>query len=86
MAKKVPERMCMACKSKKPKNYLIRVVGKDNVFNIDYSGKMEGRGAYICKNNACIERCLKQKMLHKTFKTNVANDVYAALKEISIEN
>ncbi len=84
--KKVPERMCMACRSKKPKKDLIRIVKNENDFNIDYSGKMNGRGAYICKTKQCIDKCIKQKCLHKTFKTNVSPEVYNTLKEIVVEN
>lgn len=84
--KKVAERMCMACRNKKPKRDMIRIVRNDNLFNIDYSGRMNGRGAYICKSRECIDKCIKQKSLHKTFKTNVSNEVYNAIKEIAVEN
>lgn len=85
-ARKVPERMCMACRNKKPKRELIRIVKNNQDFHIDYSGKMNGRGAYICKNQVCIDKCIKERSLNKTFKTNVSNDVYKAIKEISVES
>lgn len=84
--KKFPERMCMACRDKKPKRELIRIVKNENDFSIDYSGRMNGRGAYICKTKQCIDQCIKQKSLHKTFKTNVAPEVYNAIREIAVEN
>ena len=48
----------------KPKKELIRVVkSKENEISIDLVGKKPGRGAYVCKDRACLE---------KAFKTNVA--------------
>lgn len=80
--KVVPERTCISCREHKPKNELIRVV-KDAEGNIslDFTGKKQGRGAYICNDLACIERCAKTKALNKAFKTNVDQEVYDAIVE-----
>lgn len=80
--KVVPERTCIACKEHKPKGELIRIV-KDAEGNIslDFTGKKQGRGAYVCNDLACIEKCVKSKALNKAFKTNVSQEVYDAIVE-----
>lgn len=78
--KKVPERLCMSCKTKKPKKELVRIVKQKDEFLIDYSHKLNGRGAYICQTPECIANCTKQKCLHKAFGANVPKEVYDALK------
>ena len=46
--KRNPQRTCMGCNEKKDKKDLIRIVkNKSNEINVDKTGKMEGRGAYI---------------------------------------
>lgn len=80
--KKIPLRMCIACREHKPKKELIRIVKTaENNIVLDISGKQNGRGAYICKNNECFNKLLKNKLLHRTFKTNVNKEVYENLLE-----
>ncbi len=85
-ARKIPLRMCLACKANKPKKELIRVVmQEENKFEIDFTGKINGRGAYVCNNSECVEKTIKQKILHKSFKTNIPQNVYETLKEKFVE-
>ena len=56
------------------------VKNKDNVINVDESGKLSGRGAYICKTNECAEKCAKTRALNRVFKTVVPQEVYEELK------
>lgn len=64
--KKQPERTCMGCNEKKSKKEFIRIVkNKDNEINIDRTGKMPGRGAYICDDIQCLEKLIKTKRLEK---------------------
>lgn len=79
--KKVPLRMCLSCRNMKPKNELIRIVKNDDGFHIDEKGKINGRGAYICKNQECVDIALKKKVLNKNFGCNVDIEFYNLLKE-----
>lgn len=79
--KKVPYRLCVACRTSKPKKELIRIVKVDDNFVIDRTGKLNGRGSYICDCQECIEKLIKQKVLNKVFKCNISNDIYEKLKE-----
>ena len=66
MQKKQPQRTCMGCNQKKDKKDLVRIVkNKENQINIDKTGKLQGRGAYICNNIECLENVIKTKRLEK---------------------
>lgn len=80
--KKKSERMCIACRVMQDKKNLIRIVrSPEGDITLDYTGKKNGRGAYICNNISCIEKCEKQKLIHKSFKTDAGNEVYQKIKE-----
>ena len=81
--KKTPLRMCLGCREMKPKKEMLRVVRTSDTeeYIYDSTGKMNGRGAYVCKDNECINKCIKSKLFHKSFRANVPEDVYTAVKE-----
>ena len=84
--KKIPQRMCVVCRSLKPKAELIRVVKTtDDTYVLDETGKLNGRGAYVCKSASCLEKCTKTKALNKAFKHNISNEIYSDIKENCIE-
>jgi predicted RNA-binding protein YlxR (DUF448 family) len=83
--KKVPLRKCTGCQEMKPKKELIRIVRSENedgtvTFSLDETGKKQGRGAYICPNEVCLERAHKSKGLERSFKARVPQSVYEELK------
>lgn len=59
--KKIPERMCVSCRQMKPKNDLIRIVNTPDGVIVDKTGKVNGRGVYICSCKDCIAKALKNK-------------------------
>lgn len=65
----------------KEKKDLIRVVKTEEGFEIDPSGKKDGRGAYVCKNIECLNNCEKKHLLNKSFKCNISNEIYLKIKE-----
>ncbi len=80
--KKIPMRTCIACRSEKPKKELIRIVKtKDGEFKIDRTGKLNGRGAYLCDDKACLEKIIKKKLLKVAFGVEVPDSVYLELSE-----
>ena len=86
MNKKIPLRMCVVCREMKPKNECIRVVKiNDNEYQVDKTGKINGRGAYVCKDDKCMEKCLKTRAFNRSFKHNVSDSVYTSIKESSVE-
>ena len=57
--RKIPMRMCVVSREKLPKKELIRIVRTDNGVIIDETGKVNGRGAYVKKDIAVIEKAEK---------------------------
>ena len=84
--KKQPQRTCMGCNSKKDKKDFIRIVkNKENEINIDRTGKMEGRGAYICDNIECLEKLIKSKRLEKIFDMKISEEIYKSLRGVILD-
>ena len=84
--KKMPQRTCMGCNTKKDKKDLIRIVkNKDGEINIDKTGKMQGRGAYLCNNIECLKTAIKTKRLEKVFEQEIDNDIYEKLRGVMID-
>lgn len=77
----IPQRMCVACRQMKPKAELIRIVKSGDAAEIDKNNKKSGRGAYICRNEECIENAKKRRALSKHFKTAVNDSIYDAVLE-----
>ena len=80
--RKIPLRMCIACREEKPKWEMLRIVKNSaGEIRLDFSGKLPGRGAYICNSEGCIKRLRKQRLLNRAFSQEVAEEVYAAIEE-----
>ena len=74
--------MCLACRQMIEKRELTRVV-KNSAGEIfpDFSLKAAGRGAYVCKNEACIKRLKKQRLLNKAFSAPVSEEIYDRIEK-----
>lgn len=80
--KKLPQRTCIGCMAKKDKNELIRIVkNKQGEIAVDKTGKLPGRGAYLCDSVECLEKAIKSKRLERSFETKIENDIYEELRE-----
>ncbi|MBQ5608008.1 MAG: YlxR family protein [Oscillospiraceae bacterium] len=80
MQKKIPQRQCMGCRERKAKRELIRVVrGTDGVVSLDFGGKLNGRGAYICPNAECLKKAQKAKSLERSLEVPIPEEVYNRL-------
>jgi len=79
--KKVPMRMCIACRESKTKENFVRVVKTQDGFIVDSLNKVTGRSAYICNNKECIDKVIKNRLLNKSFKQDVSLEVYNSLME-----
>ena len=72
-----PLRMCIVCRTRKEKDDLLKLVKtKNNEIEMDFSGKKEGRGVYICYSEDCIQKLKKQKSLNRAFSMNVPDEIY----------
>lgn len=74
--------MCVACRERQPKKQLIRIVNnKDRGILVDLTGKVSGKGAYICKKEACLEKIQKTNFLSTFFEKAVDGKIYHDLGE-----
>ena len=88
MQKKIPQRQCMGCRERLDKRLLIRVVRtpEGNV-QLDFSGKLSGRGAYICPKADCLKKAQKAKSLERSLEVPIPEEVYERLsREIEVAN
>ena len=76
-----PMRMCIACRQMKPKGELIKLVKNENNIELDLDQKKFGRGAYICKNVACLTKAERSKRLARSLDCEIPAEVYAAMRE-----
>ena len=82
MQKKIPQRQCMGCRERKAKKELIRVVRcVDGTVSLDFSGKLNGRGAYICPDAACLQKARKAKSLERSLEVPIGQEVYDRLEK-----
>ena len=82
MQKKIPQRQCMGCRERKAKRELIRVVRcTDGQVRLDFSGKLNGRGAYICPDPACLKTAQKTKALERSLEVPIPEEVYTRLSK-----
>lgn len=79
--KKIPQRMCVGCQEMKNKKELLRIVRTpEGEIVIDTTGKKSGRGAYVCPNEACLNKAFKEKRLEKAFKEAIEPAIYEQLR------
>ena len=80
------QRTCIGCNTKKDKNDLIRIIkNKQGIITIDKTGKMQGRGAYICNNIACLENAKKKRKLEKSFSCKIDENIYEDVRGVISE-
>ena len=80
MPKTVPLRQCLGCREQKPKNELIRVVrSPEGEVSLDFRGKAPGRGAYLCRNSACLKKALKSRALERALNVPIPEEIHSRL-------
>ena len=82
MQKKIPQRQCMGCRERKAKRELIRVVRTpEGDVKLDFGGKMNGRGAYICPRSECLKKAIRSKSLDRSLEVTIPEEVIARLQK-----
>lgn len=79
--KKIPERTCIVCRAKGDKSSFIRIVKTQNGIFLDKTGKLAGRGAYLCDKLECLQKCKKTHALNRAFKQEISEETYNQLLE-----
>ena len=82
MAKKDPLRQCVGCGEAKSKKELMRVIkNAEGEISLDFTGKKNGRGAYLCKSKLCLQQARKNKGLERSFKMSIPKELYDSLEK-----
>ena len=80
--KKVPQRKCVGCSEMKDKKDLVRIVrSPEGEISLDLTGRKNGRGAYVCPNEECITKAVKEKRLERALEKAISEEVYKKLVE-----
>ena len=75
-------RRCVGCQEMKNKKEMIRVIRTpEGEFELDATGKKNGRGAYLCPSRECLEKAVKSKGLERSFKQAIPPEVYSRLEK-----
>lgn len=83
--KNIPQRMCIGCNTRREKTELLRIVRTlDGKITVDKSGKMDGRGAYICNNEKCLDIVIKSQRLKRFFKITIDSKIYEDIRGVII--
>ncbi len=80
--RRVPVRTCVACRTSGGKRGLLRVVRLPEGAGVavDPSGKMSGRGAYVCQSPECVATAQKRKAFERSLKVSVSETVFDGLR------
>ncbi|MFZ5975567.1 MAG: RNase P modulator RnpM [Bacillota bacterium] len=79
--RKIPMRMCVGCKTMKPKKELYRIVATgENTAVLDKTSKAPGRGAYICPDEGCLQKALKTRALERALQVKTDESLVHQLK------
>ena len=74
--------MCVGCQEMKNKKEMIRVIKTpEGTFMLDATGKKNGRGAYVCPSEECLQLARKNKGLERSFKQAIPAEVYESLEK-----
>ena len=80
MQKKIPQRQCMGCRERKAKRDMIRVVRTtEGSVTLDFGGKLNGRGAYVCPDPECLKKAQRSKSLDRSLEVTIPEEVYQRL-------
>ncbi len=79
--KKIPMRQCAVCHTARAKKELVRIVKTPDMnVCLDDTGKMHGRGSYICPDIECLKKARKTKALDRSLSISIPDDVYDMLE------
>ena len=81
-SQKIPMRMCLGCNEMKPKRELMRVVkSPEGEIILDFTGKKNGRGAYLCKEAECFDKARKARRFEKSLSCRIDESVYEVMAD-----
>lgn len=82
-----PIRTCVGCREPSDKKRLIRIVRTpDGEVTLDPTGKLAGRGAYLCGKKDCLQIAFKHKKLGRALRCEIPASVAEQLETVAVED
>ena len=76
-------RTCVVTNERFPKNELLRIVRTpEGEIKADLTGKLNGHGAYIKKDEEVLNKAIKNKALERHLECSIDNDTYEEIRKI----
>ncbi|MFN2556683.1 MAG: YlxR family protein [Nitriliruptorales bacterium] len=77
--------MCVACRRRRPRHELVRIVAGPEGVRLDRQGGLPGRGAYVCRDPACIEAARRRgaRVVRQALQVEDEYEVVSVLAVIS---
>lgn len=80
--KHVPLRTCIACRQGEAKRKLVRIVRTPGgEVRVDSTGKLSGRGAYLCPNRSCWDLALKKRIIEHALHAALTPEARVSLEQ-----
>jgi len=77
----------VACRRTSEKRTLLRIVRTaDGVVCVDKTGKMAGRGAYLCEEKDCLGLAIKHRKLGRALRCEIPESLIRELETIVVKN
>ena len=81
--KKIPMRTCVVSNERFPKGELLRIVKTpEGEIKPDLTGKLNGHGAYIKKDEEVLNKAIKTKALERHLECEINDSVYEEIRKI----
>ena len=81
VTKKIPMRRCAGCNEQKSKKEFVRIVRTpEGEIRLDETGKMNGRGVYLCPKKSCLQKAKKAKRLERSLEVEIPEGVWEEIK------
>ena len=78
-----PQRSCVVCRAKRDKQALTRLVFSQERLRIDESGKLNGRGAYLCGRSDCWNKAIALPIVSKALRRKLSEDDRDYLRQMT---
>jgi predicted RNA-binding protein YlxR (DUF448 family) len=80
--RRIPQRQCLGCNEHKPKITLLRVVrDPEGQISLDFTGKKSGRGAYICRDVACLRKARRSRRIERNLECEIPEEIYDKMEQ-----
>ena len=81
--KKIPMRTCVVTNERFPKGELLRIVRTpEGKVVADLTGKLNGHGAYIKKDEETLNKAIKNKALERHLECSISEETYEEIRNI----